>query len=277
MQRETPLHISSIEGTTEQVSLLIEKGADLDVLDKDGNAPIHHSIVKCHIGILQKLTEAKANVNMRNEEGKSPVYLATELDQDEFVMILISFNANVGLSDENKVTPLHIAADHCNLNLVTALIKAGAPINAVDVDKNSPLHFGSQKMNKKIVEALINSGADTKLMNSKGLTPLQGVRLTFSKYMKQLVAQRDENPDKDAAVHYLPGQLFSQTNTILEQESDLREMFCLLCKRRNAIAAMVPCGHLCCCEVCLRERVPQLKQCPYCKDTVSGAVNILHE
>jgi hypothetical protein len=114
-------------------------------------------------------------------------------------------------------------------------------------------------------------------MNIKGLTPLHGVRLTFSKYMKQLVAIRDENPVKEKPEAYKPGVLFSQINIVLEQEADLREMFCLLCKRRNAIAAMVPCGRICCCEVCIKEMVLGLKTCLYCKDNVCLFINILSQ
>ena len=177
--------------------------------------------------------------------------------------------------DENGRTALHVVADLTNLKLTQLLIKEGAPINVVDVEKNSPLHLAALKMDKKVVETLINAGSDVKLMNTKGLTPMQGTRLTFAKFMKQLVKERDEKEMVENPDVYHPGNIYDQANQLIQGESDLREMFCLLCKRRPAVAAMVPCGHLCCCEVCQKERVNGLKVCPFCKQEITGAINLM--
>jgi hypothetical protein len=157
------------------------------------------------------------------------------------------------------------------------MIAANAPLNVIDVNKNAALHLASLKMDKKCVETLIKAGADVKLINAKGLTPMQGVRLTFSKFMKALVLERETKDQEKGTDEYVVGKIFGQANQTLGSQGDLKDAFCLLCKRRTAVAAMLPCGHLCCCEVCLKERIATLKVCPHCKGEVTGAVNILFE
>ena len=199
------------------------------------------------------------------------------MEREDFAATLISFQVNVSIQDENGQTPLHIVADLCNLRMIQMLIAANAPLNVVDVSKNSPLHLAALKMDKKCVETLIRAGSDTKLINDKGLTPMQGVRLTFSKFMKALVAEREAAEQNTKTDEYIVGKIYNQSNQPLMSQADLKESFCLCCKRRTAVAAMLPCGHLCVCEVCLKERVNTLKVCPYCKQPVTGAVNILFE
>jgi hypothetical protein len=160
---------------------------------------------------------------------------------------------------------------------VNTLIAARSPLNVVDIEKNTALHLAALKMDKKCVEALIRAGADVKLINAKGLTPMRGVRLTFSKFMKALVLERETKEDEKGSDEYVVGKIYGQSNQTLDSQADLKESFCLLCKRRTAVAAILPCGHLCCCEACLKERVNTTKVCPSCKGEITGAVNILFE
>ena len=93
--------------------------------------------------------------------------------------------------------------------------------------------------------------------------------------MKALVSERDEGHSETQKNDYVVGKVLNQSDEALDNQADMKESFCLLCKRRAAVAALMPCGHLCVCEVCLKERVGAVKTCPICKKEVTGAVNIL--
>ena len=97
--------------------------------------------------------------------------------------------------------------------------------------------------------------------------------------MKQLVAEREaqDSPQSKETNEYHAGKVLDQEDKPLDSHADLSESYCLLCKRRTAVAACMPCGHLCICEVCQKERAAQLKKCPQCKNDITGAVNILGE
>jgi hypothetical protein len=131
-------------------------------------------------------------------------------------------------------------------------------------------------MNKMLVEMLIKKGASAREQNDNGRTPLQGVRLTFAKFMRQLLGEENKlaSPEEQRIE---PGDILNQTGGTFENYGELRDSFCLLCRRRAATAALLPCGHLCCCETCQRERIVSTKTCPICKHDVYGAVAILAE
>lgn len=275
--REEPLHLSCSSGDVELVSLFIEQQSDLDAKDAEGNAPIHRATITAHIGVLERLHDAGADMNTQDALGQGALEIACKTQQERFVATLISFGADVSTQDRDGKTPLHIACDLCNANMVSMLIQANAPLNIIDAQKNTPLHLASSHMNKKVVEMMLRAGADVKKINSKGLTPMQGVRLTFSKFMKEIVEEREANELDVKKDEYVAGKVFSQNDTPLNTEIELRDSICLMCKRRQAVAAVMPCGHLCLCEVCLKERVNNMKTCPYCKAPATGAVNILFE
>jgi hypothetical protein len=158
--------------------------------------------------------------------------------------------------------------------IATVLIEAGANINAKGEGKNTPLHYASLNMNKSLVEILIKKGASAREQNDQGRTPLQGVRLTFSKFMRQLLGEetKAQSPDE---MHVEAGHIVKQTGGSFESYSEVKDSFCLLCRRRAATGALLPCGHLCVCETCQKERIATVKACPICKLEVCGAVSIL--
>jgi hypothetical protein len=201
--------------------------------------------------------------------------IAARMQLVDFVVMLLDNGAEVKTQDATGKTALHIASDLTNLEMVRVLVEKGSPLDTIDEHKCSALHLAALKMDKKCVELLIKAGANERLMNDKGLTPMQGVRLTFSKFMKALVLERDSQNEVTDTVEYHPGNILNQSDQTLESHADLKDSFCLLCKRRQAVAAMMPCGHLCCCEVCQKERILQQKVCPHCKGEITGCVNIL--
>jgi hypothetical protein len=94
--------------------------------------------------------------------------------------------------------------------------------------------------------------------------------------MRQLLGEETKVATADEA-RVEPGDILNQTGGTFESYSELRDSFCLLCRRRAATAALLPCGHLCVCETCQKERIATVKTCPICKQEVYGAVAILAE
>ncbi len=74
--------IISICNTTkakpEVLNRLIERGANLDVKDKDGNTPLHLACRSGNIKLAKVLIENKVNLTSENKEGHTPLYLAAQ-------------------------------------------------------------------------------------------------------------------------------------------------------------------------------------------------------
>lgn len=105
--RLTPLHYAVLSGR-EMVELLIEKGANINMVSEDGPTLLH--------------------------------YAAAFSDKREVVELLIKEGANVDAIDDNGNTPLSWAAEHSQKGVIESLLEKGANIDVIDGDGNTPLN-----------------------------------------------------------------------------------------------------------------------------------------
>jgi hypothetical protein len=58
--------------------------------------------------------------------------------------------------------------------------------------------------------------------------------------MKSLVVDRETKEGEKGSDEYAVGKIYGQSNQSLDSQSNLMERFCLLCKRRTAVAVTLP-------------------------------------
>lgn len=95
MYGDTPLMISSANGTIDTVSLLINAGAIINQPNARGDTPLFFASKKGNGEICKKLISAGANVNHLNAENVSCLFIAAVSNKIELCKILISSGANV--------------------------------------------------------------------------------------------------------------------------------------------------------------------------------------
>ncbi len=98
----TPLHNYVTTPHPEIVEFLIKQGAKIDIIDRDGNAPLHTAMLGGEIETLKLLLDNSADINARNKLGKTPLSEAkyfmkngytTEARQKEIIKYLKSRGA----------------------------------------------------------------------------------------------------------------------------------------------------------------------------------------
>lgn len=109
---------------------LLEKSklVDVNVADHFMSTPFHFA---CAFGFLENvklLYEHGAKMNVQNDDGTYPLYLAITYEHVEVVKFLLSKGCQVDVLDANQNTPLHIAAGIGNAATVDALLDAGVNI-----------------------------------------------------------------------------------------------------------------------------------------------------
>jgi ankyrin repeat protein len=174
-------HIAAARGAQDLIEALATAGADLNVIDREGNTPIAVAAQKGHWPAVLLLAEYGADIScdvpgiFGNSE--SVLHLAAESADANIVEAVIAAGAYVDRRDSRDETPLHRAASRFNVAAVQALLKAGADVNAADSTHDTPLtracaaatNSGGDATSTALL--LIHAGADVNQASSFGCTP----------------------------------------------------------------------------------------------------------
>ena len=183
--------------TGKDVSRCLKRGADPNVRNKYGEAPLHYAARNENLNVITALLDSGANVNARDNSGATPLHFAAKGNKNSVVIAaLLKGGANVN-TYQTKMSPsytsLHLAAMYNeNPAIVTVLINNGAKVNAYPKQNWSitPLGLAAQyNKNPKVITALLAAGADPDLRNQRE-TPLELARKR--KYSSEFVAAFSE-------------------------------------------------------------------------------------
>eukprot|EP00062_Callorhinchus_milii_P006613 gi/632947319/ref/XP_007888989.1/ PREDICTED: ankyrin repeat and SOCS box protein 4 isoform X2 [Callorhinchus milii] len=214
----TALHLSVMLGHLEIISVLLDHKAAINY-QPNGKAPLHIACDLRNVDCLSVLIHRGANVNIFSMSGLTPLHFCTNRDSVSCAKRLVWNGAKVNLhsKDDFEATPLHVAArfgipelvelyikqgaavDSLNIYLETPLITAiywalnmkdqvystdhhlvcrmlldhGACVNARDEDYKSPLHKAAWNSDDLLIQMLLEAGGEVQRMDVNGCAPLQ--------------------------------------------------------------------------------------------------------
>lgn len=99
------LHVASSKGNISMASLLLSKGANVNVQDIFGNTPLHYAVDKKKKDMVDMLIKCGADVNMKDFRGNSPLHVACVNNDIDIVRILLMHNANPESTDLSDIKP----------------------------------------------------------------------------------------------------------------------------------------------------------------------------
>lgn len=170
---ETVLHVASRTNALRVLSLLAPNNKELDRLDQDGFAAIHHAAGGDKV-CLDILLKAGCQVDLLTRNKNTALHLAAEAGCADNLILLKAANANLQLKNHRGHTALHLAARSHSLECVEILLKGHADPNIEDNDGRTPLHLalGKSLETNDIVELLLKWQADVNKADTYGYTPL---------------------------------------------------------------------------------------------------------
>ncbi|XP_062598734.1 uncharacterized protein LOC134260163 [Saccostrea cucullata] len=156
----------------EMAKYLLSVKADPNILNEDGNSPLHRATERGLKDIVQLLLDYNADINLATSESMSALHLATRLGNAEIVQLLLDCNADINLATSESMSALHLATRLGNAEITNILLRKGANTNLKNGDNETPLHFAACQGNMAIVKFLINAECEIDATNILEETPL---------------------------------------------------------------------------------------------------------
>ena len=167
-RNETPLAVACRFGHTEAARVLLERGADTTIRDKEYWSPLERASENGHVDIIQVLLQHGADVTAQDNTGTTPLHTSSAYGQAESARVLLEHGANVHAKGMDGVTPLHWASNEL---VARVLLDHGADPNAKDDYKRTPLREAKVKQRPKVESLLLERGAK-EADTTAGTTPL---------------------------------------------------------------------------------------------------------
>lgn len=175
------LHAAAANGFPELVSLLLEKGALIDMLSGRGTAlqlACRADSFKCASILLEK--GGNPNAKCDGEFGEQPILSAVRNQNTELVDLLIKYGADINTTHEftregkkERLSPLFAAVGSGFLAMATHLLRNGADVNLISQSPSpreiSCLAKAAALGRVDMCRTLIDSGADIEWENDLGM------------------------------------------------------------------------------------------------------------
>lgn len=209
---QTELANAVLGSDEERIRFLVEKGADINKLDRQGYAPLQAAARSRKDKLIPLLIELGADINGRDRDGFTALSNAAQRNHVPTIEVLAKRGADLELAAEGGFGPLSLAIDGGHFLAAKALIELGANVNAVSGDdKVTPLMVtaswlavGEQAKqielrqglrSTDIATALIDRGAKVNATNAHGVSPLMIAAARGNMPMLGLLLEAGADPD----------------------------------------------------------------------------------
>ncbi|KAJ8680139.1 hypothetical protein QAD02_015926 [Eretmocerus hayati] len=167
-------------GHREIVEELLQEDTPVDntVHRTDFRPPLHSSVYLGDPDVVTKLLDRGACVNVLDRNEETALMLAAKLEKYAIVDLILSDKRLKNCANKENLSHLHIACMRNRVDVVKKLMENEYSINTSVSSKSirwsgySPLHFAVQNQCVETVAFLLSIGADITIKNSNQLTAL---------------------------------------------------------------------------------------------------------
>ncbi|XP_004608498.2 ankyrin repeat domain-containing protein 55 isoform X1 [Sorex araneus] len=141
----TPLHWAAFHNQPQHTQMLLKKGADPTLVDKDFKTALHWAVqsgnrILC--SIILNHHQGPSIINYDDESGKTCVHIAAAAGFSDIINELAKVpECNLQALDVDDRTPLHWAAAAGKADCVQLLLELGMDSNLRDINESTPLAY----------------------------------------------------------------------------------------------------------------------------------------
>jgi len=173
------LHAAARDGRAAMVTLLLDKGADVNAPMRDNMRPLLVAAEGGHLDVVKILIERGADLNLwgeRHGQMSQPIHAAALQGKKEVLAFLLDRGADVATANSTGSTPLHMAATGGHTDAIRLLLDRGAKIDVRDNAAFTPLAAAVGMVKLDAVRLLLSRGADPNPVDKFGRAPLDVIR-----------------------------------------------------------------------------------------------------
>ena len=166
------IHASVREGDMGKLMATLSGGVsenDINGFNESRRSPLTMAVEKREIEFVKILIEHGADIDMVDGSGANPLRIAILTNKTAVAKYLIDKGADVNAIFPDGRTILHDAAIQGMFEMVHILLDKGADINAVDKQGNNLLFITIPSKNIQELKRIVHRGADVKAINKGGL------------------------------------------------------------------------------------------------------------
>lgn len=139
------MHAAAEYGQTQILDVLINKGANVNILDSNGATPLHYGVKHNRPNALRFLLERGASLAVKDSNGAAPLHWACQLGKLDCARVLVDKGADIEAKAKYETTALHLAARAGLKDIVTYLCQNKANTEARTNKGYTPLHIAAMK------------------------------------------------------------------------------------------------------------------------------------
>lgn len=175
---QTPLHHAIRKGNVAVVDFFLERGVNINQIDKSGNTALINAI-GTDIKKLERVLPLVAEVNHQNQQGHSALTMAIKRGSKESFDLLVENGANVNQTDATGNNLLYYAFQHYSSRkeevfdyIISVLDEQNIEGAGAYSEGNSLAHIAIEKNSPYLLKKALSVGADINHQNKDGLSSL---------------------------------------------------------------------------------------------------------
>ena len=171
------LAIAAAKGDSKAIDRLLAEGANVNAVGEFGQTPLFWSLYAHNKVGFEKLLEKGADPNARDQNGDGVMHLAAADEDPDYLRLGLAHHGDPNLRDTRGVfpTPIFRALQPLKNDNLNLLISSGADINYRDVSEQTPIISAANGNQYEKVYLLLRAGADYKVKNVWGNTIVRNI------------------------------------------------------------------------------------------------------
>ncbi|XP_016388831.1 transient receptor potential cation channel subfamily A member 1-like [Sinocyclocheilus rhinocerous] len=258
-QGRTPLHWAVEQDQLHSFALLLELGADPNILNSAMMGPLHLAVTKRYNHLIEVLFQScdKTDANLEGDLGNTPVMLACCTNNCEAIQFLFKHGAKMCIQNKLGHYAIHTVAFAGAKEAMELVLKIGEElglstsvhINYLDKTKSTPLHLAVRGGNIEVIKLCIIKGArvdqkqcDTSTALHFACTQgaLEAVKIMLSSYNKVEDIINITDGANQTPLHR--ATLFDHVELVEYLISKEAEIDCIDCKGLSPMLMASRCG-----------------------------------